>query len=137
MTILPSGLSEQIADGEDLARFLTSSGQFNRLFAKPSAFMPNPADDATSVFRHGANPADALWQLGREHAVGVRKIHGAAILKASAVRDAQLAVNPSEPPPRHADITAWPSLASDPDEEKAKRKEIAMLLAQGAELLLI
>ena len=136
MTILPSGLPEHLADGEDLARFLTSSGQFNAMMAKPSAFMPNPSDEATSVFRHGAKPVETLWQIGRDHAAGERTLHGAAIFKAADVRAVQLAINASEPPPRHADITAWPSIASDPGEEKAKRKEVAMLLAQRAALLL-
>jgi hypothetical protein len=41
MTTLPSGLEEIIADDEDLARYLTSSSQFNAVMVKPAAFLPN------------------------------------------------------------------------------------------------
>jgi hypothetical protein len=42
MTMLPSGLPERVSDNEDLSRFLTQSGQFNSLGAKPAAFLPSP-----------------------------------------------------------------------------------------------
>lgn len=135
MATLPSGLSEAIDREEDLARFLLSSGQFNAQMAKPSAFLPNPNDGKTSVFRHGSEPRDALWQLAREYLVGSRTLHGAAIVKALRVRDAGLDVVASEPPPRHADIVGWPSSTTDPDMAKAERKEKALLIAHQAELV--
>jgi hypothetical protein len=42
MATLPSGLEEIITDDEDLARYLTSSSQFNAVMVKPAAFLPNP-----------------------------------------------------------------------------------------------
>jgi hypothetical protein len=61
MATLPSGLEEIAADDEDLARYLTSSSQFNAIMVKPAAFLPNPKDHETSVFRHGSEPRDRLW----------------------------------------------------------------------------
>lgn len=134
MGTLPSGLSDDVGDEEDLARFLTSSSQFNALMVKPSAFLPSPKDEATSVFRHGSEPRAGLWQIGTEHVVR-RAVHGAAIVKASDVRAALLEVVAQEPPPRHANITGWPLLVPDPELGKAQRKERAALIAQCAEVV--
>ncbi len=136
MPNLPSGLPEFVSDDEDLARFLTSSSQFNSIMVKPSAFLPNPKDGETSVFRHGAEPRDELWKIGLELAAGDRMLHGAAIVKARRVRAAHLDVTPSEPPPRHAVIIRWPWLDDDPDMQRAYQKERAALLAQAADLIL-
>ena len=135
MDILPFSPAEIVADDEDLARFLTSSGQFNLTMVKHSAFLPNPKDHATSVFRHSAAPVDSLWRIGLEHAAVGRTLHGAAICKARHVRFAKLEVQANEPPPRHADIIGWPLQPADPEMEKAQHKELAMLVAQYAQLV--
>ena len=135
MATLPSGLSEAIGHEEDLARFLTSSRQFNAVMVKPAAFLPSPSDGQTSVFRHGSEPREALWQIAREYAIGDRTLHGAAIFKARDVRAVPLDVVPSEPPPRHANIVGWAWSASDPEMGKAELKEQAALIAQRANLL--
>ena len=135
MPSLPSGLPESVDDDEDLARFLTSSGWFKSQMAKPSAFLPNPKDQETSVFRHGAEPRADLWKIGREHAAGERTLHGAALLTARSVRAALLEVTASEPPPRHAAVVGWPS-EDDPELQKARQKERAVLLVQASQLLL-
>ncbi len=136
MASLASGLADVVGDEEDLARFLTSSSQYKTDIAKPAAFLPNPLDRETSVFRHGAQPVAALWQLGREHALGERTLHGAAIVEARRVREVELDVLASEPPPRHAAIVRWPWLADDPELQRAQQKELAARLCQHAELLL-
>ncbi len=133
MALLPSGLPDAVADEEDLARFLTSSSQFNTTMVKPSAFLP-PGDGKTSISRHGAEPRTALWLLA-EHAVGIRTLHGAAIVKARHVRTVPLEVEPDEPPPRHANIVGWHSSEIDPDLARAERKEQALRIAQHAQLL--
>jgi hypothetical protein len=86
--MLQSGLPEFVADEEDLARFLTSSGQFSARVTKPAAFLPSPRDRETSVFRHGSEPREALWAIGREHGAGDRTLHGAAIVKGFQIRGA-------------------------------------------------
>ncbi len=131
MANLPSGLPEDVDDGEDLARFLFSNSQFKSTGVKHSAFMPSPNDKETSVFRHGVKPAKELWKLGADLAASGRNLHGAAILKAREVRKVTLDVLASEPPPRHAAIRKWPT-DSDPVLERARQKELAMLLASAA-----
>ena len=129
---LPSGLPEHVADDEDVARFLTSSGHYNSTIVRPSAFMPNPRNGETSVFRHGAEPLEDLKALGDREVGRDRHVHGAAIVKAGMIRATELEVRASEPPPRHADIIRWPWNSQDPDFGKAAQKEIAALLAQKA-----
>ena len=133
--MLPSGLADVVADEEDLARFLTSSSQLNALMAKPSAFLPNSTDRATSVFRHGNHPRESLWSNGNEYAARARTLYGAAIFKARHVRSAMLEVAAQEPPPRHANIVGWPWSQTDPEMGKAERKERAALIAQQAEVV--
>jgi hypothetical protein len=128
---LPSGLPDQVADDEDLARFLTQSSQYNKTIVKPAVFLPSVKDRETSVCRHGPEPAQQLWEHGRI-ATGTRKLHGAAIFKAKAVKDTNLEVTPSEPPARHAVIEGWPWIDDNPDLQKAKQKELAILLAHAA-----
>jgi hypothetical protein len=127
---LPSGLPESIAAEEDLSRFLTSSKYFNSIGVKAAAFLPGH-DDATSVFRHGAEPAGDLWSIGQ---TVNSNVHGAAIVVAAHVRTV-LSVIADEPPSRHANIVGWP-VNVDPELQKAHRKELALVIAQGSELVL-
>lgn len=131
MAKLLSGLPEEIADEEDLARFLTSSNQFNKIIVKPSAFLPNPHGRETSVSHHGREPSKTLWEIGIA-AAGERTLHGAAIFKASAVRSVKLQVFADEPPLRHAAIRNWPWIESDIELQKAQQKQIANDLASVA-----
>ena len=133
--VLQSGLSEVVADEEPLARFLTSSSLFNAAMVKPAAYMPSPKDGNTSVFRHGDNPREALFQLALQHVGAERSLHGVALCSARQVRDAELEVVAQEPPPRHANITGWPSVGNDPAQTKAQQKERALLVAQHATLI--
>jgi hypothetical protein len=131
--MLASGLPDIVADDEDLARFLMSSRQFNAQMARPSAFLPSPSE--TSVFRHGSEPRDALWEIGTRDAAGTRTLHGAAIVKVHDVKSAQLEVLAAEPPPRHAAITGWP-LDNDPELQKAQQMDRANQIASKAILVL-
>jgi hypothetical protein len=134
MATLGSGLPDHVGDDEDLARYLTQSSQFNAIMAKPSAFLPSPRDRETSVSRHGSDPLDGLWALGVE-AAGPRNLHGAAIVKARAVREVHLHAEADEPPPRHAAIRGWPWDEADPELQKAKQKEMALVIASQAVLV--
>lgn len=133
--MLPSGLPEHVADEEPLARFLTSSSQFNTLMVKPSAFLPGPRDGKTSVFRHGAEPRAALWQIANDAIGEQRTVHGAAVLLAGDVRTARLDIESHEPPARHANIVGWPSNPSDQEMARAQLKEFAAVLAQRSILV--
>lgn len=132
--MLASGLPENVADEEPLARFLTSDSQFNRQMAKPAAFMPSPNDGNTSVFRQSPEPVQALWDTADRELGTVRRVRAAALLTAADVRQARLEVIASEPPSRHANITRWPEVANDTEATKAQRKELALLLVQAATL---
>ena len=135
METLHSGLPELIADEEDLARFLTSSSQYNAKMVKPSVFLPEPKDRETSVFRHGSEPRANLWALGIEYAVQGRNLHGAAIIKAHQARSAALEAIADEPPSRHGTLRNWPWNENDPELQKAMQKDRANLLASIAELI--
>ena len=134
--MLCSGLPELIANEEPLARFLVSSGHFNSVGVKQSAFLPSPKDRETSVFRHGAEPAEQLWALAETLATGDRRLHGAAIVQALHVREALLEVMADEPPDRHAAIRGWPFNEADPELQKARQKEIATIVASRSTLFL-
>jgi len=133
--MLPSGLPEAVGDEEPLARFLTSSSLHSGSVVKPAAFMPSPKDGNTSVFRHAAEPTDALVAIARAHVVRERTLYGVAMCSTEQVRLAGLTVAAQEPPPRHANIGGWPVVQDDPDQTKAQRKERALLIAQSATLV--
>lgn len=133
---LPSGLPDHIDNNEDLARFLTSSGHYNSTAVRPAAFLPNPKNGETSVFRHGAEPLEELKAIAQTEVGTERKIHGAAIVKAGVIREAKLEIRAAEPPPRHADIINWPWSQDDPDFAKAEQRALAVLIAQKASKLL-
>ena len=133
--MLASGLPEYVADPEPLSRFLTSDSQFNSAMPRPSAFMPGPSDAKTSVFRQGPDPQDALWETADREMGTVRRVRAAALVTASAVRQAKLDVESHEPPPRHANILGWPNAANDAESTRAQRKEFALLLVQAATLV--
>jgi hypothetical protein len=136
MAILSSGLPDHVDDSEILARFLTSSSQYSSSGVKHSAFLPSATGRETSVSRHGPEPREDLWSIGRE-AAGVRNLHGAALLKAITIRQIGLDIFPDEPPPKHAAIRNWPWDESDPEMRKARHKALALLLPESAELLVI
>jgi hypothetical protein len=134
MTTLPSGLPEGVSDNEDLSRFLTQSGQFNSLGAKPAAFLPSPKHRNTSVFRIGYDP-ERLRQVFKETATGDRNLKGVAICRTEAIRAIPLDVVAEEPPPGHANIEGWPWLNDDPEEQKAKQLELAAQVAQASSMV--
>jgi hypothetical protein len=130
--MLLSGLPEQVADDENLARFLTYRSQFNSAGVKHSVFMPEPEAKETSVSRHGSEPRESLWAIG-EVATQGRTLQGAAIIKAEKIRAAGLEVIADEPPLRHAVIKNWP-WGDDLDLQKAEQKKLALRLAANAQV---
>jgi hypothetical protein len=130
---LPSGLPENIDGGEDLARFIYSSSLFSSNGLKPAAFLPSKNDKETSVFRHGKDPSQSLWRLHTR----TSRLYGAAIVRASIIRECGLDVICDEPPPRHAEIRGWPQVESDPVLEKAKQRECALTIASKAAFVML
>ena len=132
--MLQSGLPEDVADAESLARFLTSRSQYNSKGPKAAAFFPGAADNKTSVFRCAKDPRDQLWQIARV-AIGSRSLYGAAIVSAGSVRIVGLEVEALEPPPRHANIVGWPNPAEDALLNTGRARAIALRLAAEAVLV--
>jgi hypothetical protein len=132
VSVLPSGLSAVVADGELVARFLMSSGWFSREKnrVKHQAFLPAPDHD-TSVFRTTISGKLELWKKGEAYLNG-RNFYGAAVIPASIVRANGLELVPMEPPPAHANLRGWPIVDSDPELQKARRKTIATAVSEDA-----
>ncbi len=118
-----------VAGDEEVARSIMSSSwvakEKGRI--KHNAYLPAPDDD-TSVFRSTNFSAAAVRALMSDSRL---TDHGAAIVVADKIRASGLDAIASEPPPRHANIRGWPRSA-DPDEQKAKRKEAAIRIAEHA-----
>ena len=97
---------------------------------KPVAFLP-PLNLRLSVFRIDGLTLEEAWGIGQANVVPSpgQDLHGFADIKASAVYQSNLDVEPDNRPPRHADVVGWP-------EEKSERKLIAQELAARATLRL-
>lgn len=133
MATLASGLPEHVANEETLARFVLSSNQYNSLGVLAAAFLPNPRNGETSVFRE-VTASENLWELGKSVAAG-RNLHGAALISAKSVRAIKLGVEAFEPPDRHANIVGWFDSPNNPAEQKAAQKAQAQKLAFAAQFL--
>lgn len=135
MSRLPSGLSDTVEGAETLARFMFSSSLFSSNGVKPAAFLPNPKNGETSVFRHVDETDEQLRAKGAELG-GERgkQPHGVAFVKAQVAFDAELQVLPSEPPLKHADIVGWPGFPNEMKRLKGRRKRCAMRLAEAANM---
>jgi hypothetical protein len=99
---------------------------------KPKAFEP-PSSLRLSVFRTDGLSIEEVWAIGQSNVVNMmsepRNLHGIADIKASAIRDVDLDIDPDNTPPRHACIVGWP-------EDKSKQMLIQLELAAKAKLVL-
>lgn len=127
-------LPNAVDASESLVRYLTQSNHYNlpTYSVKPKAFEP-PANLRLSVFRVDGLTIEDVWQIGQEKVVNKmpqpRTLHGFADIKARAVADLSLAIDPDNEPPRHASIVGWP-------EDKSKKKLVAQQLAASSKLVL-
>jgi hypothetical protein len=111
-----------ISPDEDLARFAWQSNHFKATGATARLFLPYKGE--ISVFRHGIEPRDRLWEIGRKT---VKKLYGAAMLKANVVMEFELELISDEGPDRHAIIK--PPTFPDIDEQDSRDLLIATKLA--------
>jgi hypothetical protein len=116
---------------EPITRYIFSSSHFstqnNRV--KHNAFMPSSGE--TSVFRTGGLAEPEIWAIGQGISTQRgQQLHARGDLLTGDVLSLSLTVEPSEPPPRHANITGWPH-------EKDLIKLRAMELAEKATLRLL
>ena len=131
--MLESGLPEEVASAEMLAKFILSSSHFSRVHrrVKSAAFIPPPAK-GSSVFRVSELTTEEVQRIGQSVASArqpPRTLYGHAELTAESVFETGLTLSAAEPPPRHADILGWP-------EEKDIQLEFAQLLAEASILAL-
>ena len=119
----------QVDPSETLSRFILQKDWYRPSDnnVKHAAFMPNPKNGETSVFRISGISHKEVWDIGDREVAKIRSkpILGRADISASNVMAKDLKVLPTEPPIRHANITGWP-------EEKSKQKLIALELAAEA-----
>jgi len=120
---------EPITQSEVLSRFIMQANWYrlsdNRV--RYAAFMPNPKNGETSVYRISGISDREVWEIG-DREVGLKRdkpILGRADIGASFVITKGLNVVPSEPPVRHANIIGWP-------EEKSEQRLVALELAAEA-----
>jgi hypothetical protein len=129
------GEAEQIHRDEPLARFIFSRRHFSptKEIVKAPAFIPNPDDLQTSVFRIydliERQIRDVGEDVGRTQ-IPPRSPRARGEIKVQSVINVGLGVLPDEPPPRHAEIVGWPR------DDKPQQLEIAKLLAAVAQLVL-
>ena len=119
---------------ESLARFINDKkGYFSieKNSVLPRTFMP-PPDLRLSVFRIDGLKLEEVWTIGQREVIDVlpepKTLYSMADIKASKVREFDLGIEPTNTPPRHADICGWP--------EKAKHKSVAQQLAAESKLIL-
>ena len=128
-------LPSKVNSSESLARYLTHHNHYStsKSVVKASAFLPPPTL-RLSIFRIDKLTLEEVLEIGRVNVVSVmplprENVYGFANIKASAVYENNLDVDPDNNPPRHADIVGWP-------QERSERKLIAEELAARATLRL-
>jgi hypothetical protein len=128
-------LPSTVSPHESLARYLTQSNHYRLQdhSVKPKAFEPPSSTLRLSVFRMDGLSIEEVWAIGQSNVVDrmsePRSLHGLADIKASAIRDVDLQIDPDNVPRRHACIVGWP-------EDKSKQILIQLELAAKAKLVL-
>jgi hypothetical protein len=121
-----SEVPDEVSPHEVTARFLLEPGHFRRDngHAKPKAFQPARRDNRTSVFRTRDLLDSAVWELADRYVAAVRgqPVIARAELTVVEITAVGLMVEPDRDPPRHANITGWPSAK---DEWKSLAQELA------------
>lgn len=115
---------------EPICRFIFSSSHISRENnrVKHNAFMPSMGE--TSVFRTLQLPEPDIWAIGQQISQSrAQQLHARGDLLVNDALSLSLRVEAADPPPRHANIIAWP-------EGKEFIKQKAMELAAKATLRL-
>ena len=120
-----------VDSSETLSRFILQKNWYGTsdYSVKYAAFMPNPKNGKTSIFRISDICDEEIWDIG-DREVSVKRgkpILGRADVITFVVISSGLTVEPIEPPVRHANIAGWP-------DERSKQKLISLELAAEAQL---
>ncbi len=124
-----------LADRDRTTRYIFSrsdyAGPEGGLYVKARAFLPNPNDGCTSMFRTEVLDENHVWTIGDAVARGsTRTLRARADVAFSVIRSQPLEVDPNNDPPGHFDVKGWPL-------DKEVRKHIAQEIAAEARLLLV
>lgn len=119
----------EVVSSEILARFIFSNSMYRvDRSLRHNVFMPNPKDNATSVFRISDISDDEIWKIGDSVGINRGKVAlGRADISAGNVMLNNLKIISDEPPERYVNISGWPR-------ERSKQKMIAIELASVAQL---
>src|SRR5262249_13310164 len=124
-----SDCDTELTDQNDvLARFLFQKSHFKRTEnrATPEAFMP-PTDLKLSVYLTTGVPETEIWSLGRAVLVEHPKprLYGRADVSVEAIHHQKLKAFRDDDPPRHVNVTGWPSYDLGKDFVKSTAQELA------------
>ncbi len=119
----------ELKDPDDLlARFLLQKSHFKRTEnrATPEAFMP-PPDLKLSVYQITNISDIEIWTLGQnvlqQHPQP--RLYGKADVHVRAVHRQKLKAVRDDDPPRHVNVTGWPSYGTGKDLIKSMAQELA------------
>jgi hypothetical protein len=110
---------------EPIARYLFEKGHYSseKAEVKYRAWMP-PKNKLKSVYRIVGLSEAEIWQIGKEQVepeIG-HSILARADVGVRAIVELGLQIVPSEPPPRHANVTGWPD---QKEAQMSKAQELA------------
>jgi hypothetical protein len=111
-----------------LARFLLQKSHFKKAEnrATAEAFMP-PLDLKLSVYLVTSLSTPEIWMLGKgvldEHRQP--RLYGRADVRVAAVQGQKLKAIRDDDPPRHVNVTGWPSYVDGKDLLKSIAQELA------------
>jgi hypothetical protein len=112
---------------ESITRYILSGNYFNKNTSRvnPRAFEPSKLDNTTSVFRISGLNDQEIWDIGSKNVAipSQRTLHARVDFSVLTVISHGLAIRPSEPPPKHAEIFGWPI---DKDAKMAIAQELAV-----------
>lgn len=120
-----------VADDEDLCRFVFQKGDITATRVKVAAFVPEDSKNAISVMRRLEASEEEIRSEGSKMAsMRGRGLKGYGQLTAKSVRDAQLDVVPKmeDGNPNHADVIGWP----EGEGKDERRLEVALKLSMAA-----
>lgn len=124
MPLIPNGK-------EKLARFVYSSSHIRNSnnSIRYTAFLPNPLDNQSSVFRISGILEPEIWNLADLYVTPNQSstLKGRADINSENILKTGLRIMPKEPPYRHANIFNWTA-------DKSKNKLIALELEKLAVL---
>ena len=88
------------------------------------AFMPNPMDNTTSVFKVSGLSESDIWQIAELYVTPMQSntLKGRADINSGDVESQNLDLIPDKPPDRHINISGW---KVDKSENKLIAKELA------------